>query len=1347
MKNKSRRAIMVFLLAQIFLISSLVVGLSSQPGNNANWDLSPRELDLSQISSRESLERENFERSSIINQEIPSSEKWDSSLARHLSMDQRGDSFQVFYQICESLSYEQRKRHAETLFPKETILRIYENLPFILVETSLSNLEQSTSHNLVERVFLNERYELMMGDEIEMIGEKHTEPITIQSPMPQPSSSPESELENWWLPLIGADSATKNGAGVNIAIIDTGITIHPDFIGSGEINPETGEYSISGNENRRVMSVNFADAANALEKRHAFDTHGHGTFCAGIAAGSGKLSDGEMRGVAPGANLYNLRIFDSEGGSSTQWLLDAFDWLLQSDVDIVSMSIGGFLSQMSALMLATERLTKQGISLFAAAGNSGPSYYSIQSPALLPYVMSVGAVDQEGLVSFSSIGPGFDHVVGPDFVAPGREIFSTSAHKSMMDFEADLISARYFVQDEFGYTIASGTSMATPMVAGVAALLKQEFPTLNPFALRVALHKGAEEVDSYYGYGTDQGIGAGLVNYPNSQAYLETIATANDGDPNQAVGVFYDQVPYDPKDLLTYPGETQRFNLTLISGYAGDFTLELPDLPGINLEISNTSLTFETADSLFFGLNISIADNAIPGVYSDSILIKENGNVVDEVEVNITIRLPQARVYFDTYHNLFDLPGTTQTLVNYYLSLKYLNNLDYCVDIESTFYRPSTYANFTGNFSVPSLIHEGRLGVDILLLAEPRLAFSPEEMDAIKTFYEEGGSILILPSDKTRTCIDSVNQLLAHLEVDIQYSEENLRDVVDFISPFAWLHKVTELNDSHPVFMDVEAFSLTFGHYIETTEDQSIAKYRDETVVAAHNGTAEGKGKVLAFTDGTFLQNRGFAMDSDDYQHVQLLENVFEYLKPSEELALNLMQIRENDTAADLNFTLSVVNTTISQGITDLPAENLNLTVLSADENYRVELNFTESGNGMYYNDEFIFSEEMSSPDPYRLIVNLSIDGTYYERIFYAYYYNSSIDFGYYNGTLFGDLLTRENSANVSSILFNSTNPNTSLDFHFTSVPTSVFSQYSARNFTLKAFWDEDMNAYNTSMELPADINAGTLMFYGDQRDSLGYRNLNPGRWRGEIINYRPVINLQESYFGGVQLSSLIQADGVSILYGNPGNYSLEISTTEIVDFEDQPEDLEVTVSLILTTIYGGYLYPIFPEEDVYFDLPYDTDEGIHQGSIELPQTLSYSNFSREGTFEIFDQDRLYVLLFVSVLDRDGGGTSEIILMYLTYKDYGQLNDYTTLLAVQGGLIAIIGISAYISKKDERDLRQNQLYRPSYSSRPSIERAEETRRETSQEPVIHGRYKECPNCGNQVDKRAMLCINCGHSFI
>ncbi|WP_188316956.1 S8 family peptidase [Solihabitans fulvus] len=266
------------------------------------------------------------------------------------------------------------------------------------------------------------------------------------------------------VPQIGAPIAWQagyTGTGVKVAVLDTGIdATHPDLAG------------------KIAAEKNFSPEADTL------DHVGHGTHVASTIAGTGAKSGGKFKGVAPDATLLNGKVCALNGCPESS-ILAGMQWAADQGAAVANLSLGGTDSGGDdPLKQAVNTLSAQhGILFVIAAGNAGPSDGSISSPASAEAALAVGAIDRdESLAFFSSRGPRTgDDAIKPDITAPGVGIVAAKSTTGVIGTPA-----------VDGYVALSGTSMATPHVAGSAALLAQQHPDWKGTQLKAALTASAK---------------------------------------------------------------------------------------------------------------------------------------------------------------------------------------------------------------------------------------------------------------------------------------------------------------------------------------------------------------------------------------------------------------------------------------------------------------------------------------------------------------------------------------------------------------------------------------------------------------------------------------------------------------------------------------------------------------------------------------------------------------------------------------------------------------------------------------------------------------------------------------
>ncbi|MHA1270428.1 MAG: S8 family peptidase [Candidatus Helarchaeota archaeon] len=302
--------------------------------------------------------------------------------------------------------------------PQIKVLYVYDIIKAIAVETSATEILETLSP---------------MSD-VDIIDEDMEVHIMLSESVPLIKA-----------PQIWADGF--DGDGVVVAVVDTGIDdTHPDL--KGKVVAKSDFTTEKGTNMENV------------------DGNGHGTHVASTIAGTGAASKGKYKGVAPKAKLIAAKVLASNGSGSFSGVIAGIDWAAKQDIQVMNLSLGanvaGSCDGTDAVCQAVDAAMDKGIVMCIAAGNSGPESKTVGTPGCAKKVITVGATDKSDQIAwFSSRGPTADGRVKPDICLPGFNIVAARAKNTSMGHPID----NY-------YTSASGTSMATPHCAGVAALLK-----------------------------------------------------------------------------------------------------------------------------------------------------------------------------------------------------------------------------------------------------------------------------------------------------------------------------------------------------------------------------------------------------------------------------------------------------------------------------------------------------------------------------------------------------------------------------------------------------------------------------------------------------------------------------------------------------------------------------------------------------------------------------------------------------------------------------------------------------------------------------------------------------------
>ena len=389
--------------------------------------------------------------------------------------------------------------------------------------------------------------------------------VPAPAPAPAPKISPTVKL---------------TGSGITVAVLDSGITPVADLSSQandllnqapsrliGSVNFSTPLSYTTGKGGKAVSGLPLG-----VNSSNLYDPCGHGSHVAGIIAGNGSRSQltsctHTFLGIAPQANLVSVRVLDANGGSTVSTVIAGLQWVVQHQNDnkaapirVVNLSLGHPVSESCTtdpICQAVEAVYQAGMVVVCAAGNEGrvngtvntpgldnegwgTAYGSIQSPGNDPYVITVGATKNmdgirkdDRIATYSSRGPSrLDLVMKPDIVAPGNKVISLDANGSTLDNYAggtNDIAYSYYVQSwamstfslsgaSADYFQLSGTSMASPVVAGAAALLLQANPNLSPDTVKARLLLSADKWTAPDGTQDPLTYGAGYLNIPAALA-------------------------------------------------------------------------------------------------------------------------------------------------------------------------------------------------------------------------------------------------------------------------------------------------------------------------------------------------------------------------------------------------------------------------------------------------------------------------------------------------------------------------------------------------------------------------------------------------------------------------------------------------------------------------------------------------------------------------------------------------------------------------------------------------------------------------------------------------------------
>lgn len=407
---------------------------------------------------------------------------------------------------------------------------------------------------------------------------------------------------------------------VGIGIIDTGIDYLHEALG-GAAFPNS----------KVVGGYDFVNLDN-----DPMDDHGHGTHVAGIAAGDGPPPT-NLRGVAYGARLWAFKVLDASGKGLFSQVIAGLDRALDPDSDpatptpisVVNLSIGGSGNPNDPLSRAIDNAVTSGVVCAVAAGNSGSGYYTINSPGGARKALTVGAVSNSDVIAFfSSRGPSSTlFAIKPDLLAPGYPVKSAKAGG--------------------GYVLMSGTSMATPHVAGAAALIRQLHPTWTAEEIKANLMETSQDLSLDV---WTQGSGRINVFHAAQESVVVTPGSLSFG--------------FDVTSQTTW---SQRETLTIYNSKSVQeiFQFSTASAPpsGITVSFDSLFLVVNAHDSSSVGITLTV-NNSVYGFPTSNPPAYSNRVIMQSTLTSEMLSLPLAFIKSPIFNLTFDVAPTLVDIHN-----------------------------------------------------------------------------------------------------------------------------------------------------------------------------------------------------------------------------------------------------------------------------------------------------------------------------------------------------------------------------------------------------------------------------------------------------------------------------------------------------------------------------------------------------------------------------------------------------------------------------------------------------------------------------------------------------------
>jgi len=382
-----------------------------------------------------------------------------------------------------------------------------------------------------------------------------------------------------------------DGRGITVAVIDTGICYtHPDLGGGfGSGYKVCGGFDFYNNDSDPM------------------DDNGHGTHVAGIIS-----ANGGIKGVAPGSSLLAYKALGPDGGGTMTTVILSINAAIDLNGDgstsdhanVISMSLGGQGDPNDPICLAVKRAVAAGVVVVVAAGNSGPSMGTVMSPGVSPYAITVGAVNDTGvLANFSSRGPTNDLQIKPEISAPGVHVLSTVPYSGTP------------YSSPTGYLPMSGTSMATPHISGAVALLLQAHSGWTPLQVESTLVTGANQLGNAF-----WNAGAGEVWIPAS-ADVSLMSP----EPLTSLGIFngtaHSVSVYNSKQDVTLSVSSSDWN-----SLSADTKVIHHEWYNLST-VSPASITIASKGSGEISVSVSVSSTCAEGYYDGFVTLTSGSSV------------------------------------------------------------------------------------------------------------------------------------------------------------------------------------------------------------------------------------------------------------------------------------------------------------------------------------------------------------------------------------------------------------------------------------------------------------------------------------------------------------------------------------------------------------------------------------------------------------------------------------------------------------------------------------------------------------------------------------------------
>jgi hypothetical protein len=1141
------------------------------------------------------------------------------------------------------------------------IITTFKIIPAALVDGPLSRITRLFSVKEISSVYLNKIINVV--------------PLNVtSSPVAAASHTPV------WMEAIDLPSLNvANGTGVKISIADSGVNASvPDLLG------------------RVVASASFVSIANGYPSNEpeTSDDLGHGTYVAGIAAGSGALNP-EYRGVAPDAKLLNARCIDSLGEGTTAGIIEAIDWSVNNSANVINLSLGGGSADPDdPLSLAADNAARSGVVVVAAAGNGGPYYSTGEVPAAARLAISVGAYNSSNsIASFSSRGPTLDGRPYPDLIAPGVSIWSILTSNSSIASYASRLDI-----SSGGYIPLDGTSAATPFVSGAAALLlsaaglsflnSSYLPSQSkveiPSAIRIAL------IDTARSIGADVNTqGSGLIDVSSAYSYLL-------GFGNR---LHYPILEVSPRQLINPPyfagfiGDSLSLGVSVLTAFKTNLDVVMSGNATSMIELSNTTLSNIDGFAALY-VNLSVPVNAITGRYVAQIGF-ENTTMhtlisSQNVTVDFTVRSPKGRLYFDLFHT----DSSFSTMCVLFELASTLRNLGYSV--------------YEGN---QPITYSGISQYDVLILTDPMITFGLEEVNAVQRFVENNGSLLVLGNYYPGFVAEKVNVITA--KYGIQFTENLIANYADlvFAKAITSMIDITNLS-THPITYGLSDYLYGYGSTL-SAHNTAIASALSIAFTSAAFGTLPTLAVTDLFKGGRIAASGSLLFATDDYLlsssypgNLRLVENIFSWLLEKSNVSVEAITPTPRVTI-DKPFQVGLAVTNRTTGML------LNSSVSCVANNGSVvPIELRNNTIGFYYN----VTLEFQSQGLYVFSVNAVIikSGLRIAKTFCADVVNVPPDVlnvtlaTYNNPEYQGHLPTEYQSllpSGTPMILRYGDYVNFTIAVSGITGPDSNVTVYLTRSPTLYLSNDKPL----TYVSLEAKEIGSTIYYWAQYRPSVSNTTDIYEYWisvnnAGHISSYNSV--------GIIMVASIDpQIDNATTTINSSPLSSLRIPQGKVVELNPLVVYLGDTVSVVINgsttpvVINGVHVeddisrmkaYAILLDPDLYIvpglisaeliisSIPFNSGTRTFEGNLSIPASGIVTLPGQSTQLSLVN--RLFFILIVLV-DSDGAYTTDFAGLYVL-QPRQPLFPIEVIFIILGVAVAIPVVIILLLERRARKMRQ-----------------------------------------------------------